>query len=148
MAKLFVTLAILCVFGAVLVKGFDKKAAIAAFLAKMDDCKAEVGASDSDVEELVGKKPSSTMEGKCLRYCLMKKYEVMDDNGKFVKDIALTHAQKYTDGSEERMKTATEIIDTCSNLEVADDNCEAAEQYGKCFKEQVIAHNIKDDFEF
>ncbi|XP_065365184.1 general odorant-binding protein 28a-like [Calliphora vicina] len=148
MAKLFVTLAICCVVGAVLVKGFDKKAAVAAFMVKMDDCKAEVGAKDSDVEELVAKKPSSTMEGKCLRSCLMKKYEVMDNNGKFVKDVAVTHAHKYTDGSDERMKIAHEIIDACSSIAVADDHCEAAEQYGKCFKEQAMAHNIKDDFDY
>ncbi|KAM7349265.1 general odorant-binding protein 28a-like [Cochliomyia hominivorax] len=148
MAKLFVTLAVFCIFGAVAVKGFDKQAAIAAFMSKMDDCKSEVGASDSDIEELVGKKPSSTKEGKCLRYCLMQKYEVMDDKGKFVKDVALTHAHKYTDGSEERMKIAEEIIDTCNGLEVSDDKCEAAEQYGKCFKDQAMAHNIKDDFDY
>ena len=30
-----------------------------------------------DIEELMGKKPASTMEGKCLRKCLMVKYEVV-----------------------------------------------------------------------
>ncbi|KNC26762.1 Pheromone-binding protein-related protein 5 [Lucilia cuprina] len=148
MAKLFVILAVFCIFGAVLVRGFDKKAAVQAFMAKMDDCKAEVGAKDSDVEELVGKKAASTMEGKCLRSCLMKKYEVMDNNGKFLKDVALTHAHKYTDGSEERMKIAHEIIDNCSSIDVSDDHCEAAEQYGKCFSDQAKAHNIKDDFDY
>lgn len=47
MAKILLTLTIVCVFGAVLVKGFDKEKAIAGFMAKMDDCKAEVGAKDS-----------------------------------------------------------------------------------------------------
>ena len=47
MAKLFVTLATLCIFGGVLVKGFDKKQAMVSLMAKVDECKAEVGAEDS-----------------------------------------------------------------------------------------------------
>ncbi|XP_037808812.1 general odorant-binding protein 28a-like [Lucilia sericata] len=148
MTKLLVTLAIICAFGAVTVKGFDKKAAIAEFMTFTDDCKGEVDAKDSDVEELMGKKPASTMEGKCLRSCLMKKYEVMDNNGKFLKDIALTHARKYTDASEEKIKIAQEIIDACGAIAVADDHCEAAEQYAKCFSDQAKAHNVQDDFDY
>ncbi|KNC26763.1 Pheromone-binding protein-related protein 5 [Lucilia cuprina] len=148
MAKFYITLAVFCIFGAVLVKGFDKKEAIAGFMAKMDDCKAEVGAKDVDVEELVGKKPASSMEGKCLRSCLMKKYEVMDNNGKFVKEVALSHAEKYTDGAEDKMKIAQEIIDACSGIDVPDDHCEAAEKYGKCFKDESLAHGLKDKLDF
>ena len=48
MAKFIVTIALLCIFGAVFVKGFDKSAAMAAFITKMDDCKAEVGAKDGE----------------------------------------------------------------------------------------------------
>ena len=48
MAKFIVTIALLCIFAAVFVKGFDKSAAMAAFITKMDDCKAEVGAKDGE----------------------------------------------------------------------------------------------------
>ncbi|KAM7347923.1 general odorant-binding protein 28a-like isoform 2-T3 [Cochliomyia hominivorax] len=121
---------------------------MASFMAKMDDCKDEVGAKDTDVEELVGKKPASSMEGKCLRACLMKRFEVMDNNGKFVKDVATSHAEKYTDGDADKMKIAHEIIDACSGIEVSDDHCEAAEQYGKCFKDESIAHGLKEKLNF
>lgn len=53
MAKMFVTLTILCVFGAVLVKGFDKKKAIADFMTRIDECKVEVGAKDSKLLKYV-----------------------------------------------------------------------------------------------
>lgn len=46
MAKLFVSLTIVYVFGVVWVEGLDKEATIAAFMAKMEDCKTEVGAKD------------------------------------------------------------------------------------------------------
>ena len=72
----------------------------------------------------------------------------MDNNGKFVKDVAVSHAEKYTEGAEDKMKIAHEIIDACSGIEVAADHCEAAEQYGKCFHEQALAHGLKDKFQF
>lgn len=47
MAKYLLTLALLCIFGAILVRGeFDKTAAIADFMGKAEECKAEVGAKD------------------------------------------------------------------------------------------------------
>ncbi|XP_065365156.1 general odorant-binding protein 28a-like [Calliphora vicina] len=146
MAKLFVNFVIFGAFVAVLVNGFDKEAAMDTFVDNLSECQEEVGAQHSDLEDLVDKKPSSTMEGKCLRACIMKKYEMMDDNGKFSKDVAEAHAQEYTEGSEDKLKIAHEIIDACSSIEVDDDHCEAAEQYGQCMKEQAMAHNIDDAF--
>lgn len=47
MAKYLLTLALLFIFGAILVRGeFDKTAAIADFMGKAEECKAEVGAKD------------------------------------------------------------------------------------------------------
>lgn len=71
----------------------------------------------------------------------------MNDNGKFDKDTAMSHAKLLTDGDEDKMKIATEIIDHCSVIDVDDDECEAAEQYGKCLKEQAVAHKIDEEFD-
>lgn len=71
-------------------------------------------------------------------------YLQMDANGKFVKDVAVKHAEMYTEGDADKMKTAHEIIDACAGLTVPGDACEAAEQYGKCFKEQATAHGLTD----
>lgn len=48
MKKFIATLALMCFFCAVLVKGFDKNVAMAAFMTKVDDCKAEASAKDGE----------------------------------------------------------------------------------------------------
>ena len=49
MAKLFLTLAILCVFGAVMVKGLDLRV-LKIFMPHVNTCKAEVKANDGKKE--------------------------------------------------------------------------------------------------
>ncbi|XP_013101527.2 general odorant-binding protein 28a [Stomoxys calcitrans] len=145
MAKCIITVSVLCVLAAVAVRGeVDKKAAMADFVAKSDSCKAEVGAKEADVAEMMAKKPASSTEGKCLRSCVMKMYEVMDSQGKFVSSVALQHAETYSDGAADQMKMAQEIIDACSGIAVPSDHCEAAEEYGKCFMEQAKAHGLSE----
>nr|UZH23345.1 odorant binding protein 28a [Anastrepha ludens] len=146
MAKL-ILIAIFCVLSGTLSKAFNKEEAIKQFVTRMEECREEVGATSSDIEELVKKLPASGKEGKCLRACLMKKYGVMNDGGKYIKAVALEHAATYADGDETKMKTATEIIDACAGTAVPDDPCEAAEVYGHCFMEQAKAHGI-EKFEF
>ncbi|XP_005188784.1 general odorant-binding protein 28a [Musca domestica] len=152
MAKVFliVALAVLSLLAATTVvkADLDRNQAMAVLKAKADECKKEVNAKDSDVEELATRNPASTKEGKCLRACLMKKFDVMDENGKFVADVAEKHAAKITNGSADAMKISREIIDACANIEVSSDHCEAAEAYGKCFKDQAAAHGINHDYEF
>ncbi|XP_059223617.1 general odorant-binding protein 28a [Stomoxys calcitrans] len=149
MAKLFLILAtVLCVLAALGVQALDKDEAVAKLMSTAEECKKEVNAKDSDLEEMAARKPASTKEGKCLRACLMKKFEVMNSNGKFVPEVAEKHAAKMTDGSADRLKMAREIINACANIEVSSDHCEAAEQYGKCFKDQADAHGIKEDYKF
>ncbi|XP_005190164.1 general odorant-binding protein 28a-like [Musca domestica] len=149
MAKFWMSLAVMCAIGAVVVQGgFDKKEAIAKFMTKASDCKTNVGAADVDMEELIERKPASTMEGKCLRACLMKKFEVMNDSGKFVADVALKHVEKVTDGAVDKMQVASEIINACADIEVSSDHCQAAEDYGKCFKQQANAHGINENYQF
>ncbi|XP_061397303.1 general odorant-binding protein 28a-like [Musca vetustissima] len=149
MAKLWVALAVMCFVAAVVVRGeFDKAQAIEKLKSAAEECKSEVGATDADIEELVGRKPASTMEGKCLRACLMKKFEVMDASGKFATEVALKHAEKVTDGNADKMKVASEIINACANIEVSSDHCQAAEDYGKCFKQQANAHGINEHYQY
>ncbi|XP_005190166.1 general odorant-binding protein 28a-like [Musca domestica] len=149
MAKFLVVLAVVCIVGAVAVRGeFDKKEAQAKLKARAGECKTEVGATEADIKELMEMKPASTKEGKCLRACLMQKYEVMDASGKFVTSVALKHAEKATNGSADKMKLALEIINACASTQVSSDLCQAAEDYGKCFKQQATAHGIDDNYQF
>ncbi|XP_049311677.1 general odorant-binding protein 28a-like [Bactrocera dorsalis] len=147
MAKL-ILFAALCILSAAVSKAaFNKEEAIKNFMTKAEECRGEVGAADSDIQNIVAKLPVVSKEGKCLHSCLMKKYGVMDSNGKFVKSVADQHAQDVTDGDADKLKTAREIIDACADIAVPDDHCEAAEVYGKCFVKQAIAHGFqKFDF--
>ncbi|XP_017469008.1 PREDICTED: general odorant-binding protein 28a-like [Rhagoletis zephyria] len=147
MAKL-VLIGAFCILNAAVSKAaFNKEEAIKNFMTNVEECRGEVGAAASDIEDLIKKAPAASKEGKCLRSCMMKKYGVMDDGGKFVKSVALEHASTFTDGDAEKMKTANEITDACAGIAVPDDHCEAAEIYGKCFMEQAKAHGL-DKFEF
>lgn len=50
-----------------------------------------------------------------------------------------------TNNDEDKMKIGNEIVDHCIDID-ADVNCEAAEKYGQCFREQAKAHNAEDYF--
>ncbi|XP_037935942.1 general odorant-binding protein 28a [Teleopsis dalmanni] len=143
MAKI-ILVAMLCVLSAAYTKGdFDKTGAIKEFMDNAEACKTETGATPADIDDMLNKKPASGKNGKCLRACLMKKYKVMNADGKFDKAVGMEHAVKWTNGDAEKMVVATEIADFCEGLAVSSDHCDAAEEYGKCFKEQAKAHGIE-----
>uniref|UniRef100_A0A1A9ZKQ8 Uncharacterized protein n=1 Tax=Glossina pallidipes TaxID=7398 RepID=A0A1A9ZKQ8_GLOPL len=120
----------------------DVQEEIAKFILLANECREEVGAKEADIQDLIHKHPSAGQEGKCLRACLMKKYEVLDANGKLVKSIALEHAKKFTSSDENKLKIAGTIIDMCSAMDTVSDTCEAAEQYSECFKKQADTYGI------
>uniref|UniRef100_A0A1A9VUL0 Uncharacterized protein n=1 Tax=Glossina austeni TaxID=7395 RepID=A0A1A9VUL0_GLOAU len=122
---------------------FDVQEEIAKFILLANECREEVGAKEADIQDLIHRLPSAGREGKCLRACLMKKYEVLDANGKLVKSIALEHAKKFTNSDEDKLKIAGTIIDMCSAMDVDGDICEAAEQYSECFKKHAKTYGIR-----
>ncbi|XP_037805382.1 general odorant-binding protein 28a-like [Lucilia sericata] len=103
----------------------------------LETCKEEVGATTADIQDLLNRQPPSTVTGKCFRSCLMKKYKVMDSDGKFDKTAALEEARKLTNGDVTRMQLVQSLLNACSEIEVSSDDCEAAAEYGHCFREQV-----------
>lgn len=133
MQRFVYSVAIVALLGAVLVRGFDEKAAVAKFMELAESCKAETGASDADMQGTIKHQPASTYEAKCLRACIMKKFNLMDANGKLDTDAAHEKAKQYTGNDPSKLKMALEIGDICAALSVPDDHCEAAETYGHCF---------------
>lgn len=101
--------------------------------------------------------PPATEAAKCLRSCLMKKYNVvstnnmifcirinshseflqMDSNGKFVPSVALDEARRLTNGSMEKIKIAIALIRACADIQVSVNDCEAAAEYDFCFRQEV-----------
>lgn len=61
----------------------------------------------------------------------------MDSDGKFDKQSALDQARKLTRGNVSKMQLAENLTNACSDIEVSSDHCEAAADYGDCFREQM-----------
>ncbi|KAM7346813.1 general odorant-binding protein 19d-like [Cochliomyia hominivorax] len=104
-------------------------------------CKEEAGASDEEFEAMVKHQPSGSTEGKCMRACTLKKFGVMGDDGKMINDAAL-ELSKALIKDEEKQELIAEVIETCGALEVSDDHCEAAEEYGHCWKTESESKGI------
>ncbi|KAL9881428.1 general odorant-binding protein 19d-like [Glossina fuscipes] len=105
-------------------------------LAAANDCKDETGATDDDIAAILEHKPADSTEGKCLRSCVMKKFGIMNDDGKLVKEKTLEVAQiMITDDNKKEL--AIEVVEACENLSVNEDHCEAAIEYGACLKEHA-----------
>ncbi|KAM7347535.1 general odorant-binding protein 28a-like [Cochliomyia hominivorax] len=107
------------------------------FQLTLEICKDEVGATTADIQDLLNRRPATTSTGKCFRSCLMKKYNVMDSDGKFDKSVALKEAHKLTKGDANKMKLAEDLTNACGDIEVSSDHCKAAADYGECFREQI-----------
>ncbi|XP_030377330.1 general odorant-binding protein 28a [Scaptodrosophila lebanonensis] len=145
MKRIALTLALVAIGGFAICAAFDKEAAVAMFMEKANNCLAEVGAAQSDIDEILKKLPATTEEGKCLRACIMKKMGIMNANGKLDPQAARVKAKEYTANDPDKMKIVDEIGAVCGALSVPDDHCAAAEVYGKCLKEQAKQHGIPLD---
>ncbi|XP_065366479.1 general odorant-binding protein 28a-like [Calliphora vicina] len=99
-------------------------------------CKEEAGASDADFEAMIKHEPAETQEDKCMRACAFKKLGVMDDEGKMIKDAAI-ELSKSLIKHEDKLELAIGVIETCGELEVSDDHCEAAEEYRHCWRNEL-----------
>ncbi|XP_065364834.1 general odorant-binding protein 19d-like [Calliphora vicina] len=107
-------------------------------------CKEEAGASDDDFEAMVSHQPAVSQEGKCMHACALKKFGVLSDEGKLVKDVALELSESLIK-DEEKKALMADIVETCDQLEVSDDHCEAAEEYGQCWRNEFEAKGISPD---
>ncbi|XP_034472061.1 general odorant-binding protein 28a [Drosophila innubila] len=142
MQRFVYSVVMIALLGAALVRAFDEKAALAKFMEYAEPCKVEVGASDSDMDEAMKHLPASTYEGKCMRSCVMKKFNLMDANGKLDTNAGHEKAKQYTGNDPAKLKIALEIGDICAAITVPDDHCEAAEAYGKCFKSEAQTRGL------
>ncbi|KAH8396109.1 hypothetical protein KR222_003467 [Zaprionus bogoriensis] len=106
------------------------------------ECKTEAGASDEDLEQMMKYEPAETHEGKCLRACMMKKFEIMDDAGKLSKEHALELVKVMAKDDAEKEEAGTDIVEKCEALEVPEDHCDAAVTYMTCILEHMHEHGL------
>ncbi|XP_016989277.1 general odorant-binding protein 28a [Drosophila rhopaloa] len=125
-----------------LVQGLDEKAALAKLMEAAEGCMPEVGAGDDDLQEVIKKQPASSYAGKCLRACVMKKFGLIDANGKMDLEAGKERAKECIGNDPAKLKIAIEIGEICAAIAVPDDHCEAAETYGACFKSEAIKHGL------
>ncbi|XP_034490677.1 general odorant-binding protein 19d [Drosophila innubila] len=106
------------------------------------ECKTETGATDEDVEHMMHHKPSDSHEGKCLRACMMKKFEIMDDDGKLNKERALELVKIMSKDDAAKEAAGADVVDKCESLEVPEDYCVAAAAYETCIVENMHEHGL------
>nr|AYN70632.1 odorant-binding protein 19d1 [Bactrocera minax] len=95
-------------------------------------CKEEVGATDDDVETILKFEPAGTMEAKCLHACIIKRFGVMNGDGKIDRDKAMEILTIIASGNGEQQALGVEVLEACADIDVNEDHCEAAEEYRTC----------------
>ncbi|KAM8719959.1 hypothetical protein ACLKA7_006076 [Drosophila subpalustris] len=106
------------------------------------ECKTETGATDEDVEHMMHHKPSDSHEGKCLRACMMKKFEIMDATGKLNKERALEMVKILSKDDAAKEAAGADVVEKCEALEVPKDDCDAAAAYETCIVEHMHEHGL------
>ncbi|XP_031341582.1 general odorant-binding protein 19d-like [Photinus pyralis] len=99
------------------------------------ECKAEMGATDDDIEPLLAHSLPTTEKGKCFIACMYKKMGVQDSDGsiksadEFLEKIKPIHENYYA--------KAKMIADICiASDHDHDDECDIASSLYSCWLEQ------------
>ncbi|KAH8356864.1 general odorant-binding protein 19d [Drosophila serrata] len=108
-----------------------------------NECKAETGATDEDVEEMMKHDEPERHEAKCLRACVMKKFQIMTEDGKLSKEHAIEMVKAISKHDAEKEDAPAEVVEKCEALEVPEDHCEAAVTYEGCIYEQMKEHGLE-----
>ncbi|XP_067634950.1 general odorant-binding protein 19d-like [Eurosta solidaginis] len=106
-------------------------------------CKESSGATDEDVKRIFKRQPAASKEAKCLHACVMQFVGLMNDDGKMDKEKALEILKIIAAGDEEQEKLGLEIVETCGDIEVNEDHCEASEEYRMCMRDKAVENGFK-----
>ncbi|XP_067637850.1 general odorant-binding protein 19d-like isoform X2 [Eurosta solidaginis] len=107
------------------------------------ECKESTGATDEDVERMFKREPAASTEAKCLHACVMQRFGLMNADGKMDKQKALEILKMIAAGDEEQEKLGLEIVETCADIEVNEDHCEASEEYRICMHDKAAESGFK-----
>ncbi|XP_039497444.1 general odorant-binding protein 19d [Drosophila santomea] len=107
------------------------------------ECKAETGATDEDVEQMMSHEMPERQEAKCLRACVMKKLQIMDESGKLNKEHAIEMVKVMSKNDAEKEDAPAEVVAKCEAIETPEDNCDAAFAFEGCIYEQMKEHGLE-----
>ncbi|XP_037935451.1 general odorant-binding protein 19d-like [Teleopsis dalmanni] len=99
-----------------------------------NECKTETGATEDDMKLLFNHGPAETTAAKCLKDCVMKKLNLLTDDGKLNKETAIAIKNIIANGDAAQEKAGDEVIEICYKLEPQKDKCETAEALDQCFR--------------
>lgn len=96
-------------------------------------CQKNVGASDSDVEEIANGSKPTTPKGKCLLACFAE--PMLNDDGSLSRD-KMTIVMEMVD--EEKKEKLEKLADACSDKVFDTEACENAFQIWSCFEDAAM----------
>ncbi|XP_016971594.1 general odorant-binding protein 19d [Drosophila rhopaloa] len=108
-----------------------------------NECKAETGATDEDVEQMMKHEAPEGHEAKCLSACVLKKFQIMDDTGKLNKENAVEMVKAMSKHDAEKEDAPAEVVDKCEAIDAPEDHCDAAAAFQGCIYEQIKEHGLE-----
>ncbi|XP_017129926.1 general odorant-binding protein 19d [Drosophila elegans] len=108
-----------------------------------NECKAETGATDEDVEQLMKHVAPESHEAKCLRACVLKKFQIMDEAGKVNKENAVQMVKAMSKHDAEKEDAPADVVAKCEGIETPPDHCDAAAAFEDCIYEQIKEHGLE-----
>ncbi|XP_037036887.1 general odorant-binding protein 28a-like [Bradysia coprophila] len=110
----------------------------AMFIDIVTNCKAQEGASDSDIQEMANHQPPSTHAGQCLNACTMEAVGIMKD-GRLSLEGSIKVGEMTGDAA--RIKNVELVSRECEST-VGSDRCDTALQIALCVAKSAAAHGI------
>ncbi|EFA02861.1 odorant binding protein 17 [Tribolium castaneum] len=120
------------------------------FLEKMQEfgaqCAEETDATSDDIAELIARKlPPSTHEGKCMIFCMQKKFNMMKENGGIDRAGAIAALKPLQKADPELHQKVLKIFVTCGmRVKPSPDPCDTATELALCGKKEAEAIGLED----
>ncbi|XP_053951177.1 general odorant-binding protein 28a-like isoform X2 [Anastrepha ludens] len=108
-----------------------------------NDCKAESGGSDADIDALLKHQPAGSDKAKCLMTCFMKNFGLIDAGAKIDQDSALNVIKAVANGDANIEKLGKELIDACKDTPAKGNECESGEAVRECVIAKAKANGFK-----
>ncbi|XP_037935923.1 uncharacterized protein LOC119669941 [Teleopsis dalmanni] len=94
------------------------------------------------IKEMLLKKRNPQRETKCLRLCLMKQFEMINESGiEIVIENVVEFSHNHTQIKAKELKEIAEIC--AENVKNLTDNCEFAHLYDQCLVEELEKRGLK-----